>query len=263
MRLLTTFAVILFFSSAAFSQIVKEHEYTSSANLVELAISGDKYYTLNWTASTCELYNLDHTLWKTINLAVPAGQYLYDVRHVSETLFNVDSKVELAYTYYAYDTTLFYYTYTTQIINEDGTVVLSLTGASYSEIHALADKSTKMLAWLYDYSVIPYTVRTVVLALPGTIFSDKQPGGTMTEQHSQAFPNPCSGSVTVPYVWPDHAMTGTLEVTDMSGRITHTYPVGKGFNDLVLNTEGWPKGAYHYRVVAGGSATKGGTFIVR
>lgn len=263
MRLLPTAALFLFLSTTALSQIVKEHEYASSATLVNLAISGDKYYTLNWTANTCELYNVDHTLWKTINLNVPAGQYLYDIRHVSETLFNVDSKIELAYTYYSYDTTLFYYTYTTDIINEDGTVLMSLAGASYSEIHALADKSAKMLAWLYDYSVIPYTVRTVVLTLPGALFSDKNNNGIPDEQSRNAFPNPCSGSVTVPYKLPDNMMTGTIEITELHGRVTRKLPVGRGFNDLNINTEGWPKGAYHYRVVAGGSAVKGGTFIVR
>ena len=108
---------MLMITFMAQTQIVKENDYTGSTNLVKLAISGEKYYTMDWSNNQCRLYNIDHSLWKTINLAVPSGMYLYDIRHVSETLFNLDTKVELAYTYYAYDTALYYYTYATRIIN--------------------------------------------------------------------------------------------------------------------------------------------------
>ena len=137
--------------ATARGQITLENTYNASTNITELATSGFKYYLMDVENNQCRLYNNNHSLWKTINLTVPAGMYLYDIKLVSETLFNSDNMVELAYIYYSYDSTLLYYTYYTKVINENGQELLSIPGCSYLEVKSAGNAGTKMLAYVYDY----------------------------------------------------------------------------------------------------------------
>ncbi len=71
-------------------------------------------------ANQCRIYNTDHSLWKTINLLVPPGQYLYDIKYVSEGLFTSDDALSLLYIYYEYDEINQYSTYTVAVVTENG-----------------------------------------------------------------------------------------------------------------------------------------------
>jgi hypothetical protein len=247
-KLLLALLIVTVISHA---QIVNEHDYTGSTTLVKLANSGQKYYTMDWANNQCQIYNTDHSLWKTISLQVPAGMYLYDITHVSETLFNLDEKVELAYVYYAYDSALFYYTYATRIINEEGVELRAIPGASYSEIQSVTGSGTKLLAWVYDYSVIPYTVHTLVYSIPGQGASDGFGHTVKTNKAASAYPNPAHATVTIPYILPEGTETGEISLADGDGKTLRTYAVGKGFTNLQISTAGWPRGIYYYRIKAG------------
>ena len=244
------------------AQIVKEHEYINSANYVKLALSGEKYYALDWTNNKCIIYNLDHSIWKSINLAVPAGMYLYDIRHVSETLFNLDSKIELAYIYYEYDTIFYYYTYAERIINEDGLELLPISGAAFSELQTTINNGTKLLAWIYDYSVNPYIVHTAVYSVPGQPVSD----GNKTEfqgiKELAAYPNPAQTNVSIPYTLPQGISNGVIEIIDFRGINIQKYQIGKDFSELKINTAGWPRGIYIYRIIAGQGYSSTGKLII-
>lgn len=257
--LLVSMAIIVLTSN---SQIVKEHEYDNSANLVKLALSGDKYYAMDWTNNKCLIYNMDHSIWKSINLAIPVGQYLYDIRHVSETLFNLDTKIELAYIYYLYDTTYYYYTYTERVINEDGLELLSVPGSGYSEVHATSGSGTKLLLWVYDYSLVPYTVGTSVYSIPGQPVSDGNEQANTHEKTAQAYPNPANGSFTIPYRLPAGITTGEIYIMNAMGVIVRTFRVGDDFSDLKVVTDGWPRGAFFYKVKAGAEFLSSGKIII-
>lgn len=88
----------------AFAQISPEYTYNYSAAYTNLRYSGDKLFIMDVPENQCRIYNMDHSLWKTINLSVPANHYLYDIRYVSEGLFTDDERLSLAYIYYSYDT---------------------------------------------------------------------------------------------------------------------------------------------------------------
>ena len=255
------FAVLLS-AVIAHSQIVFEHNYPGSTYITKLANSGNKYFLMDWNNNQCKLYNMDHSVWKTINLPVPAGNYLYDIRYVSETLFNLDAKVELAYVNYSYDTTLFYYSYVTKVINEDGTELLAIPGAQYSEVISTMGNGTKFLAYVYNYSVAPYTVNTLVYSVPGQVLSDGPADIGLPEISSPAFPNPCSTSVTIPYSLPVGTVSGEILLIDNKGNTVKTYRVDKTFNNLQLNTAGMPKGLYFYRIKAGDKYSSGGKIII-
>src|SRR4051812_24824732 len=82
------------------AQMTLEHTFTSGTYyvgaVVNLSSSGRKFAVLHDNA--IGLYNLDYTLWKTIN--VPAGYHVINtwsyVKNISEGLFNTDGYVEAA-----------------------------------------------------------------------------------------------------------------------------------------------------------------------
>jgi hypothetical protein len=118
-------------------------------------------------ANQCRIYNTDHTLWKTINLAVPAGNYLYDIKFVSENLFTLDNSLCLAYVYYYYNELNQYYTFQARVIKETGEELISIPGCQYLYLHKLEEPGSKLLAYSYNYSVSPYTIQTHAFSLPG------------------------------------------------------------------------------------------------
>ncbi len=69
----------LFVSLLINAQVTLENTYNTSATITRLENSGYKYYAMDVAASQCRLYNMNHSIYKTINLSVPGGQYLYDI----------------------------------------------------------------------------------------------------------------------------------------------------------------------------------------
>jgi hypothetical protein len=242
--LLLSFLVLMTISNA---QITLEQTYPASATLTELGVSGYKYYLMDVTNNQCRLYNTDHSLWKTIALTIPAGMYLYNIQYVSDTLFNKDNKVELAYTYYSYDTTLYYYTYYTRVIDEDGIELLAIPGCSYVDIVNASTNGTKMLAYVYDYSIILYTLNTLVYSLPGHL----PPGGISTAREDylkNAYPNPASSAVMIPYQLPQGINDAQILLMNVSGQILKSYRVDHTFQELIIPIRELPKGVYLYQL---------------
>jgi hypothetical protein len=237
--------MVLVFTSRA--QISLENTYPASTGLTQLSISGFRYYVMDVVNNQCRLYNMDHSAWKTINLDIPSGMYLYDIRYVSETLFNTDNKVELAYIYYSYDTTQLYYTYYTKVINEDGLVLLSIPGCAYLEVKTPGTNGTKMLAYVYDYSIIVWTLNTMVYSLPGTLPLNNIPVEGEANLN-KPFPNPSSSAVTIPYQLPDGIDTAEILLFNGPGQVIRRYKVDRTFNELLIQTAGLPKGVYMYHL---------------
>jgi len=241
-------------------QITLENTYNASTSITELAISGFKYYLMDVVNNQCRLYNIDHSLWKTINLTVPAGMYLYDIKLVSETLLNSDNKVELAYIYYSYDTTLLYYTYYTKVINENGQELLSIPGCAYLEVKSAGTAGTKMIAYVYDYSIILWTLDTQVYSLPGTL-----PEGVIAfggkALVDKPFPNPASGHITIPYQLPEGINQGEIILMNETGQVINRYKVDRTFHELVIQTTGMPRGMYLYQVNTDHGSIGSGKFL--
>lgn len=115
---MTALAVLAAISSNA--QINLENTYNVSAvnsglTIVQLANSGYKYVLTEPTLYQVKLYNINHSLWKTIPVPTISGYSLLGVMHISENLFNLDAQVECVVYYANYSTTPAQYY--TKIIN--------------------------------------------------------------------------------------------------------------------------------------------------
>jgi hypothetical protein len=248
MRQLTFLTALLLSFSMAFGQITLEQTYDHSGTYTSLAISGDKFFIMDVGASQCRIYNIDHTLWKTIDLAVPADHYLYDVRYVSENLFTDDNSLCLFYVYYHYDEVGQYYTYTARIMKENGTELLTIPGCSYNYVVTLTDGTTKMITYSYDYSVFPYTIQTRVYDLPGhlTSFAVSENAGVMNMMN--AFPNPTNSYTTIPYQMTGSETKGEIFISDAEGRVVRTIPVSCQSTEVTIETSQFQRGIYFYQL---------------
>lgn len=233
----------------AFGQINLENTYNYSGTYTRLSNSGDKFYIMDVAASQCRVYNANHTLWKTINLTVPSGNYLYDIKYLSENLFTTDNSLCLAYVYYYYDETNQFYTFNARIVKENGTELLTIPGCQYLEVVKTASSGTKLITYSYDYSQTIYTITTRVYGLPGTITST---GDDMPQlqgiQTMPAFPNPASAQVTIPFALPEGSAPAMLKLSNSSGDLIKESLVLPGSNKQLMDVSGLPAGIYFFNI---------------
>lgn len=232
------------------AQISLESTYNFSGTYTRLSNSGYKFYLMDVGTSQCRIYNTNHTLWKTINLTVPAGNYLYDIRYVSENLFTNDNSLCLAYIYYSYNATGQYYTYNARIVKENGTELLSIPGCQYIYVHNLEGIGTKMIAYCYDYSVSPYTIQSKVYNLPGQLVYAPAEVSEPNPAQALAFPNPAGDYTTITYFLPSGINSAELKLTDLRGITIRTWKVEAPSGSISLNTAGFPGGIYFYSLNA-------------
>lgn len=242
--------ILLLITSYAFGQITQEASFDYSGTFVNLNNSGDKFYIMDVANSQCKIYNTNYTLWKTINLTVPANNYLYDIKYVSEGLFTNTNELCLAYVYYYYDNTNQYYTFNMKVVKENGTVLLSVPGCQYLNVYKTEAGSTKLVTYSYDYSITLYTTTTKVFNLPGTITSAPSMN-LLPEGNTLPFPNPATSTITIPYVLPENATNCTISLIDMTGRAVLEKQLNDKSGNATFNVTGFIKGMYVYRISTG------------
>jgi len=242
------FFIILFtfISFVTFSQITQESSFDYSGTFVKLQNSGEKFYVMDVANSQCRIYNTNYTLWKTINFSIPANNYLYDIRYLSEGLFTNTNELCLAYVYYYYDDVNFYYTFNMQVIKENGTVLLSVPGCQYMNVYNMASGSSKFVTYSYDFSITPYTTTTKVFSLPGTLTSVPEYDNDQAVMNP-AFPNPASSAVTIPYSLHDFDK-GQAQLFDPNGRLVGTKEIMNSEGNVTFNVTGFPAGLYIYNI---------------
>lgn len=113
-----------------------------------------KYASYQKADFTLELYNADHSLWKSVSLHIPRHQYFDQLNSISLNVFNTDDNLELAYTCVEYLSnnetevttnhvdirpTLF-------IINEEGSLILEAENSNHMEV---VDNNGTRKLWVY------------------------------------------------------------------------------------------------------------------
>ena len=218
-------------------QINLEHTYSSvSAGLAYLDSDEPMFYTMDVTNSKCNIYTLNHTLWKSIPLSLPSNYYLADIQFVTRHLFDSDDQIELLYVGYNYNTSGAYYTYETRVANEDGSLLLTVPGGGYNDILTIANLGTRLFVYVYDYSVSPYTVTTKVYTVTGTLPTSvekpiEEPSGARLGLSPTVF----SDRVNLNYSLPSGVVNGELLITDVSGAIIRRVALNQKEGDLNLD----------------------------
>ena len=245
------------------AQPLLEHSYSESATLVKLESLGEIYYSMDVINKQCLIYDLDHSLIKSIPLPTPEGYYLEDIQFLSEHLFNNDDLLELVYIYSKYVPTdlSYFFTFESKLINESGTTILTFPGAGFTNVIQTLDQGRKFLVYQYDYSVIPYRTYTHVYALPdsGGPSASYEPSGF---EPGNAFPNPAVDMLTIPVTLPDGEQSGSLNIMDINGREILSYPVLEGTGHIRLPASRLASGSYLYQIETGGRKSEAKKIII-
>lgn len=263
MKSLFSIALFLLIYMAGSAQVSLEKTYDFSTAVVEFETLGYKYYLMDVPLAQCRIYNSDHSLFKTINCNVPAGFYLYDVKFLSEKLFDNDAGIELLCTFYKYSASPEYYEYDSKIMNEDGSQLTFIDGALYNYINKTGENTYKLFSYCYDFSVWPEKVWTNIYSLPGTpvvstFLENEQPDFQLT-----AFPNPASSQLKVAYILPQEVREGTLSLFDNNGRLVRQFIIDNHTDHLLLNVSEYKSGVYHYFVEYGNKRSASQKLVVR
>lgn len=227
---------MIFMVNGLYAQLTLEHTYNYSGTLTELSDNEFKYFVQDVPLKQCRIYNEDHTLFKTINLNVPSGYYLFDTKFVTKHLFNSDDYVEVLFMYQktmqVEGVTVYYYGL--KVINELGTVLLNLPDAGHAEIKEGSD-GKKLLTYKYIYSTGYYLVYTNVYALGETV---KSAPAEAEKSGINIYPNPASDMLTLTIDPEENIKKAEVLITDMSGKQLIKKPIGQGENTTSIET-GW------------------------
>ena len=252
MQKTATFLLSILLYTIATAQVTLEKKYDYSTAVAEFETHGCKYFLMDVPNGQCRIYNLDHSLFRSVNCNVPGGYYLYDIKFLSESLFNNDPGIELLCTFYKYDTNLQYYEYDSKIIDENGTQLIFIDGALYNYINKTGENEFKLFSYCYDFSVWPEKVWTNIYNLPGNPVSNLQGVSEVPEINMNAFPNPAEGKVKMAYSLPEGVSEGNLLLYDNTGKLAARYIVDNHTDHLLLDVSGYQSGVYHYFIEYGG-----------
>lgn len=137
-----------YFSSNFYSlpSLTLEKAYGVNMNRVILENSGEKYYGSDYLEQKfTEIYNADHTLWKTILFDIPyQDSFWVNVSFISETKIADDNLLELGYNY-VYHNPLMYDQWAGQVINESGLVYLDAPDSEFMYLGDFLGLPTKLV----------------------------------------------------------------------------------------------------------------------
>ena len=247
---------LLLLSSICQSQITLEHSYPPTNNdcslgVVNLTNSGYKYLVQDGINYTVKLYNLNHSLWKTITLNVPTGYTYGGAYNISENLFNLDGLVDIEYIYYQYvSTPKPHEHYVTNIINENGSMLLSLPNCSGGSVWSTGANGCKLTATI-DSTNSSGIDSLNIYSLPGTMPSSNiiENGSNNIDALSYPYPNPSKSTVTINYQLPIGINSAEIVFYNLAGTEIKRFQVDNTFNTLEINNSDLPAGTYIYNLV--------------
>lgn len=254
---------VLFLFSESMAQVTLEHTYNYSATVVNFETLGYKYYLMDVPRSECRIYNMDHSLYKTISCTVPSGSYLFDIKFISEKTFDSDAGIELLYSYYKYYSGSDYYDYDSRIINEDGSEIVFINGALYNNVNKTGDDTYKLFSYCYDFSNSPETIWTNIYSLPGAPPVNASIFTRENDWSLTAYPNPSSETVKVAYSLPKNVYSATLHLVDNSGRPVDQFTVDQYSDHLDLNVSDFASGVYFYFIETEGRKSAAQKLVIQ
>ena len=235
----------LFFSMLLSAQITLENTYTYSGTLTAIDSNEYKYFVMDVPMKQCRLYNEDHSLFKTISLSVPEGYFLYDIKFVSRKVFNTDDKIELLYVYTKLNASSVT-VYGLKIVNEDGTVLLTLQNGGFAEIKEF-NGAPKLLAYQYIWNSSYYLVNTLLYGISG---DDPNNTSLPLLKSLKIYPNPAKELVYVDMDPESLKPGGNILVSDMAGRTVLQQSYTSGTAQVEIYTGTLDPGTYMISVLS-------------
>jgi hypothetical protein len=231
-------------------QITLEATYPNAAGqgnnqfgIVNLGHNDYKYLFLQATSHIFKLYDLNHSLYMTVNIPVVSSG-IFPVQHLSRSLFDCDSanieyimNCDLPPHVYVYrtDGTLLF-----EADSVHGYFVLSNSGGFDKQYITSTPSGTKMELDHMDGSVRVYSLCGT---LPTSITDNDFEA---MENKLLAAPNPSITFTKLFYQLPRGIEEGVILIYDTNGQIVKQYKIDRTFEYLNLSTIDMSAGTYYY-----------------
>lgn len=260
MKKIKIFLFLLFISCYSFAQLTLEHTYDSASSavsgarqqffLIRLEVDGDKYAFADKQNKLLKLYNLNHTLWKTISFATAIqlnSNNVQGILYISQHLFDTDNEIEFLYCDQNINS------FVTQIFNEDGSILTTIDNQGpfvYSNAPQIqlpiynTSAGTKLILSGEDGKAYVYGLTGTLTA--STIVAPEDALNQL--KTSFAYPNPTSSSTKIDYTLPNGVNTGEIVFYDTQGKEIKRFNVDNTLNSLQISTEDLQSGTYYYNL---------------
>ncbi|HKR03853.1 MAG TPA: T9SS type A sorting domain-containing protein [Bacteroidia bacterium] len=290
-KILTSALISVFTCTALFAQINLEASYAPGVNLQMARFSGfgSKYVfitnTYDTIADTIRIYNLNHSIFKTIAVPQFPAPYGYSIQYITDALFDTDS-TDIDYLIYVQPTTQPGIDSQIKIFEESGNLLLNLDSAGYGYSFpglnggvslpvVTTDSGTKFLTWKGMFLGTNGSYQ-IVYSLPGSLPCDIC-GGNFDNNPVQVneinmalenfmlgdpYPNPGSSDIKIEYSLPARTTSGEIVFYDIHGNEIKRYKVDHHFNFLTLNVKELSAGTYFYQLVIDGNISMGKKMVV-
>lgn len=150
--LLVGLAFLLYFQS--FSQLELEGVINSKFKTIQLEDGEIKYYNFDSKTSELKIYDLDNSLWKSINISLEHNHFFEEILMISQNTINPDKGIEIAYTCLKYnynpieedpESEANAVQFTLNIIDESGEKLLSVRNSHQLKLTTTNGKSKLLL----------------------------------------------------------------------------------------------------------------------
>ncbi len=267
--------MLMIASGSSYAQITLENTYPSAyynLRLEKLSSSGYKYVA--YDTSMITLFNLNHTVFRTIN--IPPGGYsgptTFYIWYVSEELFNTNP-ADIEY--------FFLYGHTgslrCRVYDESGNAMFSqdsvswagasLSTGGFEEFISYTPSGYKMII----HSVIsPYP--TSIYSLPGFLPCHDCTNGVITSMAPNNsdlkkgtisnYPNPSKGETTIEYELPQGVTNADLVFYAIQGQEVKRFKVSNAFHDIIISTAELDAGTYYYQLQTSSGFKAGKKMVV-
>lgn len=270
------FLVIFFFVELK-AQIVYETTYVDADlnggtnrefELVELDSSEFKYLLLDYGNSVFNLYNLDYTLFQTVNIPVVWANFNYRVHYISRSLFDCDtSNIE-----YLIDVQCvpqpciggyvkIYRTDGSELFSRDtahAQIAFGSSNLARFPIISTPNGTKLLLDRPSPFSTVE--IYSLCGTLPPTL--EIKDYDSAQKIHSQALPNPASNIVTINYLLPPGENEGDIRFYDISGNIVKSYHIDNNFSSIIVSINDFPSGTYIYKIETATQVSDGEQLII-
>jgi hypothetical protein len=267
MKKIIQLIALFLLTSNIFGQITLEHSYPNGkwqTTMVKLSNSGYKYQWVNVTTGQLKLYNLDHSLFKSMSFPIITGLTGVWIIYVSENTFNLDNDVEFML-YYQEDGN--WVNSGVKIINEKGTVIFdkaSETPAinSYGGIESIINtpNGTKMILDNHSDS------SAKVYSLPGTLIVNAIKNIDMNDHYNkfiETYPNPADNYIKLAYTLPTNIKIAHVSIFDVKGKIVKTYIIDNNYKELLIDTQDFTNGTYFCEIKSDDIKISDSKFIIQ
>src|SRR6218665_414490 len=274
-KLLVLIALSLGISASAQFTLEQTYDNTATWNfcqgnvsqllMINFEQSGERYVRLNRCGKYIKLYDLNHSLIKTISLAglpTPAPPYnnqLGDFLYFSENLFNTDAKMEYMYVLIS--------PFKTYVFNEDGTQLFYEPAApiirpNYHQQQYPIYNTSQGTKLILSYDV---TNQAKVFGLGGSLSTAIQAANSelvAASAISGAIPNPSSSQSRIDYSLPKGITEGAVVFYNLEGKEIRRFHVDNSFDHLLLTTADLSSGTYFYRLETAGNSSDAKKIVV-